>query len=91
MNNEIPRENKIMLYNRAHMELTGITDVESFTDTSVSAVSDLGEISIEGQELRIDSFSTGDGNLVIDGKIDAVFYFGRERGHKKKLFSGGTK
>lgn len=86
MNNDSIIEQSIMLRDRARMELTGICDVESFSDTSVIALSSLGNISIDGESLKIESFSADTGKLVINGKFDAVCYFGR-RVKRRRLFS----
>lgn len=68
------------------MELTGITDVESFSDSSVIAVSTLGDISVDGEQLKVESFSADSGKLIINGKFDGVCYFGRQS-RKRRLFS----
>lgn len=85
MNNESIVEQNIILHGRARMELTGIIEVESFTDVSVIAVSSLGNISVDGEELKIESFSTESGLLVISGKFDGFCYFGR-KAKKRGLF-----
>jgi len=85
MNNPAYKEHSIVLSDRSRMELTGISDVESFTDNSVIAISVQGNISIDGEELKIESFSTESGKLVICGKFDAFCYFGRKA--KRGLFS----
>lgn len=86
MNNVSYKEQSIVLKDRSRMELTGINDVESFTDTSVIALSVLGNISIDGEELKIESFSVESGKLIICGKFDAFCYFGRQS-KRKGLFS----
>ncbi len=89
MNNDSHTEQSIVLRDRARMELSGISDVESFSDTSVIALSSLGNISVDGEGLKIESFSTDTGRLVICGKLDAVCYFGR-RAKRRRLFSSGA-
>ena len=86
MNNGTFTEHGISLLNRARMELTGISDVETFTENSVIAVTSMGNISIDGEELKIESFSTDSGKLTVIGKIDAFCYFGRQS-KKRKLFA----
>ena len=58
----------ISITNRRHSELTGIDDVLSFDDSSISMHSALGDMVIEGEELKIDSFSAEKG----DGKQDLL-------------------
>ena len=85
MNNGTTVSQNVFMYSRSHVELDGISDVESFTDTCVIAVSSLGSISIDGEELKIESFSTDTGKLVVNGKLDGFCYFGREAS-RKRLF-----
>lgn len=90
MNNlEENSEQNVILKNRKAMELSGIIDVESFTDTSIIAESSLGSISIDGEGLKIESFSSTDGKLTLCGKVDAFCYFGREK-KKRSLFRRHT-
>lgn len=86
MNNLSYKEHSISLKDRARMELTGIEDVESFTDTSVIAVSVQGNISIDGEGIKIENFSVETGKLTVSGKFDAFCYFGRKL-KKKGIFS----
>lgn len=78
----------IRLFSRSKMELNGIDEVESFSDTSVVMKSRLGMVSVEGEGLKIRSFSTEKGELIIDGKIDGLYYFGNEPAKKRGFLSG---
>lgn len=91
MNTEIIKDHKVFMSDRSKMELTGIEEVESFTDTSVVAVSSMGNISIEGEELKIENFSSENGKLIIHGNFDGFFYFGKESAKKKGFLSGFKK
>lgn len=87
MDNEIrDAEQNVRMFGRSRMELTGITDVESFSDASVIACSSLGNISIDGSDLKIESFSAERGELTINGSFDGFCYFGREV-RRRRLFS----
>ncbi len=90
MNTESGKEHRATLISREYLDVTGILEVESFTDTSVVAASSLGTLSVEGEEIRIDSFSSETGRLVVRGKIDGFFYYGDSDGKKKRsrLFRG---
>ncbi len=77
----------ICMFSRRRMELSGISEVESFTENTIVLLSALGSISIEGEELKIENFSTEKGILVIVGKFDSVYYFGTKDGEKKGFFS----
>ncbi len=91
MNNEIIMPHSILLDNRSRMELDGILDVESFTDTSIIASSTLGNIAIDGIDLKVDSFSSQTGKLIVKGNIESFCYFGNTKAKKRPFSSGGNK
>lgn len=77
----------ICIFSRRRIELTGIEEVESFTENAIIMISKLGSVSVEGEDLKIESFSTEKGELIIVGKFDSVYYFGGESTEKKGFFS----
>lgn len=86
MGEETAVTQNIFIYQRQRVHLCGIEEVESFTDTEIVALSCLGAISIVGEELKIDNFSTDSGELEIHGKIESCCYFGRETNTKRGIF-----
>lgn len=83
-NNENVKVNNICIYDRKKAELTGISDVVGFTDTTVVATCKSGNISIEGSDLKIESFDSGTGNLSVSGTVNGLFYYGGTETQKKK-------
>ena len=77
----------VCLFSRKRMELCGIEEVESFTDEAITLVSALGMIAVEGSGLKIESFSTEKGELVIVGEFDSFYYYGKKDGGKRSVFS----
>lgn len=69
------REHHLKLTSRSRLEMTGIDDVSSFDEQGIILRSCMGGISVEGEELKIESFSTLSGGLEITGKINGIFYF----------------
>ncbi len=64
----------IVLKDREKLTVTGVTDVDSFDDTAIVAYTDMGELTIRGTELKINSLSTESGDLSVDGNISALSY-----------------
>lgn len=87
MNNSASVSQNVLMFNRSRVELDGIIDVESFTDQYVIAESALGKISLDGEELKIESFSAETGKLVVNGKFDSVYYFGKEVSKRRRSSS----
>ena len=76
--------NNICIYDRARAELTGISDVAGFTDTSVIATCKSGNISVEGKGLKIEAFDSTTGKLIISGTVNGLFYYGGASSDEKK-------
>ena len=87
MNTDLKTEHKVLMISREYIEITGIEEVESYTDSAVVAVSSMGGVTVEGDDIRIESFSSETGKLLIRGEFDGLFYFGGEGVKKKTLFS----
>lgn len=76
----------VCLFSRKRMDLTGIDEVETFTEDQIILESSLGMISIEGKNLKIESFSTENGQLKIIGEIDSFFYYNKKSSEEKQSF-----
>ena len=74
----------ICLFSRKRMELSGINEVGSLTDEQITFSSSLGMIAVEGKNLKIESFSTERGDLIINGDFDGVYYYGKKDAEEKR-------
>ncbi len=83
-------EQNIFITERQRAHLSGIGEVESFTDREIVALSSLGEVIIEGEGLHIESFSTETGELEITGYVSGIFYAEERPARKKGLFGRRT-
>lgn len=81
------KPHSICVYNRERAEITGISEVESFHDTEILLSCPHGDISVEGENLKIDSFSVESGKIIILGAVSAVAYFDRVQALRKGLFA----
>lgn len=64
----------ISLEDRRHLTVSGVSDVDSFDEQTVSVFTDLGELTIKGEDLHINRLSLEMGELVVDGEISALTY-----------------
>ncbi len=76
-------EQNVFLYSRKRLEITGVADVCEFTENTVELTLPDGFIGIDGEELKIDYFSSDTGKVSIRGLISAVTYYGKPL-HQKK-------
>ena len=73
------KNQNIILENRKNLTISGITDVDSFDEKEISLYTQLGELSVQGRELHIDSMSVETGNMSITGDIWAIVYGDKDR------------
>lgn len=67
----------VWIQQQKHAELTGISEVESFHETEIDLLYVNGAIAVEGENLKIESFSVESGKISIDGKITGIFYYAK--------------
>ena len=89
--NEQAKQHDIIIRSRGYVEICGVESVISFDDESVYLESTMGDILIEGEELKVGTLDTEKGIVKLTGKINGVYYntttpkpqkglFGRIRG-----------
>lgn len=77
----------IILRSRKRLEMSGINEVSSFDEKEIVAQISGAGISIDGENLKIEKFDAENGLLVINGKINGIFYYNKDQ-KKKKGFMG---
>lgn len=68
------KRHSLSLTDRAHMEISGVCDVRSFDEGSVSLMTALGSLEIDGEGLHISVLDPEKKRVVLDGRIDSVYY-----------------
>lgn len=69
------RATDIHIYDRTKTELSGVTEVVSFSDANITLTCKFGTVSIDGEGLKVKAFDSASGNLSVTGRVDAVVYF----------------
>lgn len=81
---------ELHLRERKDLTMNGVTEVISFDDCSVMLKTVCGELSIEGEELRISALDTSKGAVAVSGNIQSFIYYDRQsdgkRGKNGRLF-----
>ena len=81
------KEHTLTLENREKIFLSGIEEVVSFDEHTVTLNTVLGAMNIEGENLHILSLSLESGHVTVEGHVDAVFYENRTEKVKRGFFS----
>lgn len=76
-----------ILENREKLMLSGVTDVDSFNEEEIRLFTQLGELTIRGENLHINQMSVDSGDLSVEGEIRVLAYGEKDR--KKKLSAIG--
>ncbi len=69
-----PKRHGAILENRKLLTLTGVRDVAGFDEQKVMLTTELGDLTVKGSSLHIESFSHETGELSLDGSIDSLIY-----------------
>ena len=75
---------KVNLWNRNKGTITGVKDVVSFDVAEIILETELGMLSIKGNDLHVKRLTVEKGEVEIDGNIDVFQY----TDHKEKNVSG---
>ena len=78
---------EVNIRGRAEFSMGGVKNVLGFDEGYVSLDTELGEVSVEGGEMKIETLSE-DGHIRIAGRIDGVSFSARSRkgGFLSRLF-----
>ncbi len=73
---QTPREKlqQLVLDSRKKLKLTGVSDVESFSDTAIVADTCMGRLTVKGEGLKISKLNTEEGELAVEGRINCLEY-----------------
>lgn len=84
---EIPGFHNLTLENRNILNLTGVTDVDNFDEHQIVLYTQLGELTIQGKNLHINSMSVDTGKLSVEGDIWAMVYGEKDKKKPATFFS----
>lgn len=74
MDKEILLPHKLTLNERSHLTMTGVTEIISFDDSAVILRTSLGNLVIQGSQLKLKTLLPEGGQVIVAGKISALTY-----------------
>ncbi len=89
MGEQLKKENHgIILENRQRLSVSGVVDVIGFDEETVVLNTELGNLTVKGNGLKVNSFAVETGSLMVEGNIAALVYTEsrQKRGVKSRLF-----
>lgn len=64
----------IILENREKLNVTGVNDVLSFDDQVVIIETELGLLTVKGENLKINKLNIDTSEVIVEGRIDNLSY-----------------
>jgi sporulation protein YabP len=77
----------LTLDNRKNLTMSGVSEVDSFDDRSIIAYTDVGELTIKGENLNIKKLNLELGELEVTGKVASLVYADNKLGSNAGFFS----
>lgn len=74
----------LILENREKLSISGVLDVMSFDDQVVILETELGLLTVKGENLRINKLSIDTSEVIIEGKIAYMAYSEEKSADKSK-------
>ena len=75
----------LILENRSKLSISGVRDVLSFDDQVVIMETELGLLTVKGEDLKINKLSIDTSEVIVEGEISNLGY----SDHSKKDSEGG--
>lgn len=82
------KKGMLTLENRKKLLLSGVIEVVSFTDEQIMLNTNLGPLTIKGEELKMNRLDVQSGEMLIAGLISSCIYVNNEfKKDKESIFS----
>ena len=72
--NQPKRTHNLVIENRKKLTVSAVTDVDSFDEQLIVMYTDMGQLTIKGENLHINNLSVESGDMEIEGTIYALVY-----------------
>lgn len=82
------KKQEVKMLNRKLLEISGVLNVESFDNEEFLLETEMGFLTIHGQNLHIKNLDLGQGLVAIEGLINNLTYIEANSHHKAKGFVG---
>jgi sporulation protein YabP len=72
------KNNSVILENRKKLSITGVNEVISFNDEVIVLTTNLGTLTLKGNDLKMNKLDVQNGDIMITGKINSLVYSEKE-------------
>lgn len=78
----------LVLENRSRLNISGVLDVLSFDDQIIIVDTELGMLTVKGENLRINKLSIDTSEVIVEGEIISLTYSSKDIDKKNEGFFG---
>lgn len=78
----------LVLENRNRLNISGVLDVLSFDDQIIILETELGMLTVKGDNLRINKLSIDTSEVIVEGDIISLAYSNKDLDKKNESFLG---
>ena len=78
-NNAVGVIQNLILENREKLSISGVKDVLSFDDQVVMVETELGLLTVKGENIRINKLSLDTSEVIVEGEISYLAYSDKEQ------------
>ncbi|MBE6784445.1 MAG: sporulation protein YabP [Ruminococcaceae bacterium] len=64
----------LVMEDRKVLSITGVSDVDSFDESTIIVFTDIGELTVRGSDLHIRNLNIEAGEVSLEGKISSLTY-----------------
>lgn len=75
----IEREHSFAMENREGVRVTGVDDVQHFSDEIVVLITNMGKLTVKGSNLHINKLNVENGELTMNGRVDSLEYANNDK------------
>ena len=75
----IRKAHNIIMENRKTLSVSGVTDVDNFDEKEILIYTQLGELTVTGKNLHVNSMSIETGEMTVEGAIWGLNYGDKDR------------
>ena len=71
----------IIMEDRKNLTISGVSDIDSFDEQTVVLFTDMGDLTIKGNDLHINKLNVDTGELTMEGNIVILSYSDAQKQH----------
>ena len=64
----------LVMEDRRSLSITGVSDVDSFDESTIIVFTDLGELTVKGEDMHIKNLNIDAGEVLLEGRISSLTY-----------------